>query len=208
MAMGMNAAGAGGLLGGIIQGLEMGKQRGLDLQHKKDLLKLEQDKIKLLEKEHELNATVKGQEGLAKILEQLNKQNEVIKGGPGDVMLRGSDIKPGGFSVPMTPSQRGVGRAENKEPSVVQTARVIVDSAAQKGLKLDLGDVIFKLSQGGARSMSEQAELIFLPFRTFATPERNKQMDEIIEQFKEKGTGGGGGKDRGTGKEDWRKYVK
>lgn len=56
MPFGTAEQGFGALLGGILQGLEQGKQRQQDLEHRKDLLKLEQDKIKLLEKEQELKA--------------------------------------------------------------------------------------------------------------------------------------------------------
>src|SRR3989304_7375090 len=56
MAMGIKGMAAGGLLSGIIQGLEQGKQRAVDIQHKKDLLKLEQSKIKLLEDEQRLKS--------------------------------------------------------------------------------------------------------------------------------------------------------
>src|SRR3989304_1671709 len=179
MAMGMKGMAAGGLLGGIIQGLEQGKQRQVDLQHKKDLLKLEQDKLKLIEREQDLTAGSKKESLLMEIM-KLNQQStkegqDVVTVGPGSTAIPKSSIPSTGFSVPATPTKSDV-------PARIQETRFIVEAAAKRGIKLNPDEVMMKLSQGGAgMSFADKAELVLLPWELLG---KRKEVKALMEEIR------------------------
>lgn len=59
MPMGVGGQTIGASLLGMLQGMQAAKQQDMELEHKKSLLKLEQDKLKLMEKETELTGQSK-----------------------------------------------------------------------------------------------------------------------------------------------------
>ena len=86
-----------GLLG-VLQGIEKAQTRATDLQKSKDLLKLEQDKLKLMEKEIEQ----RGESSLYDAMSRYNQSRKVEFGNPGQVPTR--EGLPVGPAIPSAPS--------------------------------------------------------------------------------------------------------
>ena len=198
--MGFNAGAAGGLLTGVLQGLESAKSRQQDLQNKKDLLKLEQSKIKLLEDEQKWKA------------KQQPPLSDMFMNTPGGTLGRmggGVGIVPG--------TQPAAGRGQNLKESIIETSQglflpttdeagtvtgvklipgtgkpedvpwqitvadKVVSAASKRGIKLNIDEVLLKLSQGGAgKSFVEQASLILLPWKLLG---KGAEVDAIIREL-------------------------
>src|SRR3990167_5192992 len=76
MPMGLNSLAGGSILSGVLQGIEQRRQQTAEMEQKKALLKLEQDKLKLMEKEQEL----KGQQTQGQqVLDLFKSQAEANK---------------------------------------------------------------------------------------------------------------------------------
>jgi len=218
--MGTKGMAAGGLLGGIIQGLEQGKQRQLDLQHKKDLLKLEQSKIKLLEDEHRLKAQ-QGPDIRGKFIETGAGMFGETKGGEyGIVPGTQPPGKTGSFKDTLVETTWGLyeptpeggikllaGKPE-EEPREIKLANRIIKESAKRGIKLNIDEVIMKLAQGGAgTSLEEKLTLSLAPWMLLG---KSKEAQDLIRQLVEEDKKGKGSILKGKGtdkKDDWRDYL-
>ena len=207
MANGFNSMGVGALFNGILQGIQQGKQRQADFQHKKDLLKLEQDKLKLVEREQDLTAGSKKESLLMEIM-KLNQQStkegqDVVTVGPGSTAIPKSSIPSTGFSVPATSTKSDV-------PARIQETRYIVEAAAKRGIKLNPDEVMMKLSQGGAgMSFADKAELMLMPWNLLG---KGKEVEALMKELRKREDSNNEDtilKDKGTDKkDDWRNYLK
>ena len=221
MAMGMKGMAAGGLLSGIIQGLEQGKQRAVDIQHKKDLLKLEQSKIKLLEDEQRLKSeqgpdirsmfmeTGAGIFGKGKGDSEYgilpNTQPPGKTGSLKDTLIE----TPWGLyeSLPKGGIKLLVGKPE-EEPREIKLANKIVAESNARGIPVNIDEVIMKLAQGGAgTSLEEKLTLSLAPWMLLG---KSKEAQDLIRQLVEEEKRGKGTtlKNDGTDKkDDWRNYL-
>ena len=214
----MKGMAAGGLLGGIIQGLEQGKQRQVDLQHKKDLLKLEQSKIKILEDEQSLKSE-QGPDIRSMFMETgagiFGKSSD--KGGYGILPNTQSPGKTGSLKDTLIETSWGlykptsdggielVAGKPQDEPREVKLANIIMKESAKRNIPLNLDEVIMKLAQGGAgSSLEDKLTLVLAPWMLMG---KSKEAQELIRQLTVEKAGKGTSKDTDK-KDDWRNYLK
>ena len=209
MANGFNSMGVGALFNGILQGIQQGKQRQADFQHKKDLLKLEQDKLKLIERAQDLTSGSNRGKLLMDMM-RLNQENEqaqstegrkIVTVGPGQTAIPQGSIPSTGFSVPATPSKIDI-------PARIQETDYIVRAAAKRGIKLNPDEVMMKLSQGGAgMSFADRAELVLLPWELLG---KSKEVQALMEEIRTREGGSTTPAKPFTPigkKDDWRNYL-
>ena len=220
MAMGTKGMAAGGLLSGIIQGLEQGKQRQLDPQHKKNLLKLEQSKIKLLKDEHRLKVQ-QGPDIRGKFIETgAGMFGESKDGGYGIVPGTQPPGKTGSLKDTLIETPWGlyepllgggikllVGKPE-EEPREIKLANKIVAESNARGIPVNIDEVIMKLAQGGAgTSLEEKLTLSLAPWMLLG---KSKEAQDLIRQLVEEDKKGKGTtlENKGTNKKDnWKDYL-
>lgn len=130
-----------GLLG-VLQGVEAAKNRDIELQHRKELLKLEQDKVKIAEKESELNAGARLKNAMA----DLARSQQPTFGGPGQVPYIGGVPGP---QIPFAP----------QPPTLVPPENVLLGGAPGPGGKLpEIGRGL--PSAAGKGNVSTKVQLI------------------------------------------------
>lgn len=201
--MGINAAGAGGLLGGIIQGLEMGKQRSLDLQHKKDLLKLEQDKLKILENEQRL----KGEQGPSirdMFMETptgvFGKQGSgygIVPGtaptGKGSLKDRLIETSWGVYDPQEDGSLKLVAGKPEDEPREFKIANRLVEESKKEGVGLPMSKAIQIVLQGSGTDFEEKLRLALAPWSVLGKdiePIITRMLEAMEKEIPKKGAGG------------------
>lgn len=192
MPFGTAEQGFGALLGGVLQGLEQAKGKQQELQHRKDLLKLEQDKLKLIEKEQELTASGKAaseQTELYKALLQAQEgkvagpniwtptqgwltppQTGFEKLGPGEVILPREAIPQQGFAAPMTPQQKGVG-------AVTPNREIEVAERLAKEANIPIGQAILTLA--GKDEATQRRQLLQILAGLMIMSGRPAELDRV-----------------------------
>ena len=143
----------GQLLLGIASGLQQARARDesrmLDMEQKKNMLKLEQDKLKLMEREVEMTGQSKIYDALARVssaeaerVKASRPQRETLA--PGSTLMQES-AEPGiwgeVYQAPYTPQQRGAGGANN-ELKEKRLADEFIRSAASVGIKINPLDAL------------------------------------------------------------------
>lgn len=139
----------GAMFLGLARGMQKGMERQQEMGQRKDLLKLEQDKLKLVEKELELKGTSTLYDALYKkelaATESMNpnrrpKQPEGFKLSPGEQYFPPT-AEPGvfgdPFTAPMTPQQRGVSGGAGRPSSDIQMVDRLVSAGVPERQALD-----------------------------------------------------------------------
>lgn len=141
----------GQLLLGIASGLQQARARDesrmMDMEQKKNMLKLEQDKLKLMEREVEMTGESKIYDALARAS---SAETERVKASrprqtlvpPGVTLLQESaeqGVIGERFTGPLTPQQRGAGGAggANTELKEKRLADELVKRAAKEGIQIN-----------------------------------------------------------------------
>lgn len=207
---------AGGLLSGVIQGLNQAKSEKQQMEHQKELLKLEQDKLKLVEREQDLTSDARQKNMLLDAFkeQQLNEyrnqqmENERRKlAAEADKPVTVGQGQAVHFPVSgkVIRSKYAPSRSGDGVPSSIQEVDYIVSAANKRGIQLNPDEVMMKIKQGGAgMGLAEKAELSLLPWMLLG---KSAEVKAIVKELKAREEGGAVEAPTGGDKEDWRNYL-